>query len=224
MRRKTESLFTWKPMIPRRLRLFLSHLLFRSLFLRHSSLNTEFTVNVKLQLYTKEVSVRRRIELPEEDELFESSQLQSFREQVQEHVSDHGVEGIGAYTVFANSVSEKLKTTSEDDSHLHRVSDDQGVELTFDVSWNDLENFQAKPNSSRNLIASTIRKGAEVSLRQVNQKDRKEFEVAKSAEIQSCLRYEAVTAALRSQYHHFDIMKVRWVLRYKESGKSEARW
>ena len=47
-----------------------------------------------------ERSVRPRIELPEEDELFVSSQLQSFREQVQEHVSDHGVEGIGAYTVF----------------------------------------------------------------------------------------------------------------------------
>ena len=38
-----------------------------------------------------ERSVRRRIELPEEDELFVSSQLQSFREQVQEPVSDHGV-------------------------------------------------------------------------------------------------------------------------------------
>ena len=149
-----------------------------------------------------------------------SSHLQSFRDQ--EHVSDHGVEGVGACTVFANSVSENLKTTSNDDSHVHRVSDDQGVELTFDVSWNDVDNFQSKPNSSRNLIASTIRQGAEVSLRQLNQKDREEFEVAKSAEIQSWLRYEAVTAALRSQYHHLDIMKMRWVLRYKESGKPKV--
>ena len=132
-----------------------------------------------------ERSVRPRIELPEEDELFVHSQLQSFREPDQEHVSDHGVEGIGACTVFANSVGENLKTTSKDDSHLHRVSDDQGVELTFDVSWNDLDKFQAKPNSSRNLIASTIRKSAEVTLRQLDQKGRKEFEVAKSAEIQS---------------------------------------
>ena len=115
------------------------------------------------------------------------------------------------------------KTTSKDDSHLHRVSDDQGVELAFDVSWNDLEKFQAKPNSSRNLIASTIRKSAEVTLRQLDQKGRKEVEVAKSAEIQSWLRYEAVTAALRSQYHHRDIRKMRWVLRYKESGKPKAR-
>ena len=83
--------------------------------------------------------------------------------------------------------------------------------------------FQAKPNSSRNLIASTIRKSAEVTLRQLDQKGRREFEVAKSAEIQSWLRYEAVTAALRSQYHHRDIMKMRWVLRYKESGKPKAR-
>ena len=170
-----------------------------------------------------ERSVRPRIELPEEDELFVHSQLQSFREQVHEDVSDHGVEGIGICTVFANSVGENLKTTSKDDSHLHRVSDDQGVELAFDVLWNDLENFQAKPNSSRNLIASTIRKSAEVTLRQLDQKGRKEFEVAKSAEIQSWLRYEAVTAALRSQYHHRDIMKMRWVLRYKESGKPKAR-
>ena len=126
-----------------------------------------------------ERSVITRIELPEEDELFVSSQLQSFREQVQEHVSDHGVEGIGAYTVFANPVSKNLETTTKYDSHLHRVSDDQGVELTFDVSWNDLETIQAKPNSLRNLIASTIRQGAEVSLRQLDQKDGKQFEVAK---------------------------------------------
>ena len=48
--------------------------------------------------------------------------------------------------------------------------------------------FQAKPNSSRNLIASTIRKSAEVTVRQLEQKGRKEFEVAKSAEVQGWLR------------------------------------
>ena len=75
--------------------LFLSHLPFCSLSLRRSCLNTkEFAV-------VHERSVRPRIELPAEDELFVSSQLQSFREQVQEHVNDHGVEGIGAHTVFA---------------------------------------------------------------------------------------------------------------------------
>ena len=81
-----------------------------------------------------ERSVRPRIELPEEDGFFVSSRLQSFRKQVQEHVSDHGVQGTGAYAVFANSVSENLEITSKDDSHLHRASDDQGVVLTFDVS------------------------------------------------------------------------------------------
>ena len=48
------------------------------------------------------------MELPEEDELFVSSQLQSFREQVQEHVNDHGVEGIGAYAVFSSASSCKI--------------------------------------------------------------------------------------------------------------------
>ena len=42
----------------------------------------------------------------------------------------------------------------------------------------------SKLNSSRNLITSTIRKSAEVTLSD-HQKGRKEFEVAKYAEIQS---------------------------------------
>ena len=170
------------------------------------------------RIYGKhERSVRLRIELPEEDELFVHSLLQSFREQVQERVSNHGVEGIGDCTVFANSVGENLKTTSQDDSHLRRVTDDQGVELTFDVSWNDLDKFQAKPNSSRDLIASTIRKSAEVTLRQLDRDGRKEFEVAKSAEIQSWLRYEAVTAALRSQYHHRDSSEIQGIWQTKST-------
>ena len=161
-----------------------------------------------------ERSVKPRRELPEVNEMFVSGQLQSFREQVQEHVSDHGVEGTGAFSVFSNYKSSGA--TLNDDSHLLRVSEEQGVELTFDVSWRDLEKFQAKPRSSRNLIASTIRKGAEVSLRQLDKEARKEFDIAKSAEIQSWLRYEAVTAALRSQYHHRDIMRMR-------SSKPKAR-
>ena len=57
-------------------------------------------------------------------------------------------------TLFSSvSNSEFSETTSRDDSHLHRVFDEQGVEFAFDVSWNELEKFQAKPHSSRNLIA-----------------------------------------------------------------------
>ena len=56
-----------------------------------------------------ERSVRPCVGLPEEDELCVSNQLQSFRERVQEHVSDHGVEGIGACTVFANYVLKSQK-------------------------------------------------------------------------------------------------------------------
>ena len=156
--------------------------------------------------------------------MFVSSQLQSFRERVQEHINIHGIGGVGAYTVFSSvSNCNTSESTSRDDSHLHRVSDEQGVEFAFDTSWNNLEKFQAKPYSSRNLIASTIRKSAKVCLRELDQESRKEFGVANSAEIQSWLRYEAVTAALRLQYHHRDVMKMRWVLRYKESGKPKAR-
>ena len=99
--------------------------------------------------------VKPRTELPEEDELFVSSQPQSFREQVQEHVIEHVVEEIGAHTVFANSVSENLETTSKDDGHSHHDPDDQGVELRLDVSWNDLGNF--KQNRTPHAISSLQR-------------------------------------------------------------------
>ena len=74
-----------------------------------------------------ERSVRPRLELLEEDELFVSSQVQSFREHVQEHVNDHGVGGIGAYTVLASAARETSETVYKDDSHLHSVSDEQCV-------------------------------------------------------------------------------------------------
>ena len=113
------------------------HLLFRSLFLRHSCLDKEFMVNVKLQLYTKEVSdlsssclKRMSCLCPVNCKVFESkfrnmSAITEFLKEFQHTLSLR--------------VSEHLETTSKDDSHLHRVSDDQGVELTFDVSSNDLE-------------------------------------------------------------------------------------
>ena len=76
-----------------------------------------------------ERTVKPRIELPEEDELFVSGQLQIFREH-------HGVERTGAFSVFSNC--QNSVATLKDDSHLLRVSEEQGVELTFDVPWRDL--------------------------------------------------------------------------------------
>ena len=82
-------------------------------------------------------------------------QLRSFREKVQEHVNDHGAEGIGAHAVFSSAVNcQKTESRSEGDGHLRRVSDEQRVELSLDTSWKDLVTFATKPHSSRNLIAS----------------------------------------------------------------------
>ena len=85
--RTMRSLLAWRPTISIRKHLLLSHLPFCSLSLRQAAA-------------VHERSVRPRLELPEEDELFVSSQVQSFREHVQEHVNDHRVEVIGAYTVL----------------------------------------------------------------------------------------------------------------------------
>ena len=128
------------------------------------------------------------------------------------------------HTLFSLSAvdCQQTESRSERDGLLRRVSDEQGVELSFDVPWKDFVTFATKPHSSRYLIASTIRKSGEVNLHRLDRESRKEFDVAKSAEIQNWLRYDAVTAALRSQYHHRDIMKMRWALRYKESVTPKA--
>ena len=86
-------------------------------------------------------------------------------------------------------------------------------ELAFDVTWNDLEKFQAKPYSFRNLIASTIRKSAEVSLRQLEQESRKEFEVAKFDEISDLV-------AIRSSNGNVEIIVSSW--RHHEDALGSA--
>ena len=128
-------------------------------------------------------SVKPRIELPEEDELFCVRSAAEFFESKFENMSVITVlKELEHFSVFFKTVK-TLVQTLKDDSHLLRVSEEQGVEVTFDVPWRDLEKFQAKPQCSRKLIASTIRKGAEVSLRQLDKEARKEFDIAKSAEI-----------------------------------------
>ena len=42
-------------------------------------------------------------------------------------------------------------------------------------------------------------------------------------EIAAWLRYHAVKAEQRANYDPKDIMKMRWILRFKESGKAKAR-
>ena len=117
------------------------------------------------------------------------------------------LKGIGAYTVLASAARETSETVYKDDSLLHSVSDEA---MCLGTIW---RNFKAKLYSSRNLITSTIRKSAGVSLRQQDQESRKELAVAKSAKSQSWLRYEAVTAGLRSKYrhrgHHEDALDTR---------------
>ena len=92
MRRKTESLLTWKPMISTRLQLSEPPLVSQPV--PPSPLPQQRIYGKREAAVVHERSVRPRTEFPEEDELFVSSQLQSFRQHVQEHVSDQGVESI----------------------------------------------------------------------------------------------------------------------------------
>ena len=55
------------------------------------------------------------------------------------------------HTLFFSSAVkyQQTESRSEGDGHLRRVSDEQGVELSFDISWKDLVMFATKPHSSR---------------------------------------------------------------------------
>ena len=114
-----------------------------------------------------------------------------FKNKFQEHVNDHGDEGIGAHAVLVRSLKcQKSESRSEDDSRLLRVSEDQVVERSLDMSCKEVATFAVKPRSSRNLIAQKWRcKSA-----QLDCESRKACDVAKSDEIPSWLRCEAVIA------------------------------
>ena len=124
----------------------------------------------------------------------------------QEHVNDHGDEGIGAHAVLVSALKcQHSESLFEHDSRLLRVSEDKGVERSLDMSCKEVATFAVKPRSSCNLVAQKWRcKSA-----QVDCESRKPCDVAKSDKMQSWLRREAVTASLRSQYHHRDIMRRR---------------
>ena len=175
-----------------------------------------FRIHGKREAAVKlEKNVKPRIELLEKDELFVSSQLQRSR-----NVNHHGTEGIGPHTFLCSASNcQQTEPRSEGDGHLRRVSDEQGVALSFGMSWKDLVTFATKPHSSRNLICFHD-----------PHEWRSEFASAGSREQERISRCEVCRdlelVAVRSsdrRDHHRDIIKMRWVLRHKESGKPKAR-
>ena len=67
-----------------------------------------------------------------------------------------------------------------------------------------------------------IRRTAEVNMTQLDVDHQTNVRDAMSGEIQ-WLKYHAVNPALRSLYAVEDVWKMRWVVRFKESGQANAR-
>ena len=99
----------------------------------------------------------------------------------------------------------------------------QALELSIDLDWDSLRRSVKDVERVAPLIATTIQRSGEVRMRDLDAKGRKQFSEAKLVEIKSWLRYEAVRAALRNRFNAADVMKMRWILRYKESGTAKAR-
>ena len=62
-----------------------------------------------------------------------------------------------------------------------------------------------------------------MSITKLGVDQQKNMRSAMTRDIQSKLKYPAAKAALQSQVAAKDVMKKRWILRFKDSGQAKAR-
>ena len=72
-------------------------------------------------------------------------------------------------------------------------------------------------------VGAFIQITREVSIKKLDSDQQKNMRDAMTREIQSWLMYHAVKAALRSQFPAQNVMKMRWILRFRSSGQAKAR-
>jgi len=72
-------------------------------------------------------------------------------------------------------------------------------------------------------IGSVIQRAGEVNLKKLDGDSQNQMRLAMTGEIKAWLKYHATKAALRANYAEKDIMKMRWVLRFRDSGQANAR-
>ena len=101
------------------------------------------------------------------------------------------------------------------------VPPDHQLEVCVDLDWRPLNHELLAEVQAQ--VGAVIQRIGEVSMTRLAVFQQKNMRDAMTREIQSRLRYDTVKAAPRSQFAATSAMKMRWMLRVKDSGQAKAR-
>ena len=92
----------------------------------------------------------------------------------------------------------------------------------MDLDWCTL-NHELLSELQYAQVGAVFQRTGEGSITKLDVHQLKNMRDAMTREIQSWLKYHAVKAALRSQFAAKDVMQMRWILRFKDSGQAKSR-
>ena len=102
------------------------------------------------------------------------------------------------------------------------VPTDHQLEPCVDLDWCTL-NHELLSELQYAQVCAVIQRTGEGSMTKLDVHQLKNMRDAMTREIQSWLKYHAMKAALRSQFAAKDVMQMRWILRFKDSGQAKSR-
>ena len=133
-------------------------------------------------------------------------------------------DGRGKRPRVMESGSQKMESDQEPESDLPSVPEDDDLNATVIEVMTDIE-LLLDGSSVVDVFAvsSARRKRVEVSERKMTESDRKLFRKAKELEVQSWLDHRVLDLVKKKFVDQERVMRARWVLTWKSSGKAKAR-
>ena len=133
-------------------------------------------------------------------------------------------DGRGKRPRVVESGSQKMETDQVPGSYLPLVPQDDDLNATIIEVMTDVE-VLLDDSSVVDVFAvsSARRKRVEVSERKITESDRKLFRKAKELELQSWLDHRVFDMVKKKFVDQERVMRARWVLTWKSTGKAKAR-
>ena len=165
-------------------------------------------------------------DIQKEKEFMDES-LHKLEDQVIIHAEEHGAKDLGSFaSLVAEVASRKPKPPNIEAEKIQAFAVDVNsqLEIECDVSLEEMKQWRnLKDPSVQKQIGAVIQRAGEVRMTKLDRDDQKTMRGAMDGEIKAWMKYHATKAAARANYKEEDIMKMRWILRFKENGAAKAR-
>ena len=153
-----------------------------------------------------------------------NQESQQTRQKQRVRMQDDSDDGRGKRPRVVESGSQKMETEQEPESDLLPVLEDDDLNATVIEVMTDIEVLlDGSSVIDVFAVSSARRKGVEVSERKMTESDRKLLRKAKELELQSWLDHRVFDLVKKKFVDQERIMRARWVLTWKSSGKAKAR-